>query len=522
MAGGKLSPRQKMINMMYLVLTAMLALNVSKDILKALTKLDESLETTISTVNAKNQDAYAALQSAAAEKESAKDEFQKSQQVKAVTSELFSYIEEMKDTLVMLSGGWEDPETKSVPKALDNKSKPLNFLVAEAGPKKATELKEKIEAFRAKMKQLADNDPAISKNIETVFSTEKEMEGDKEVSWEQASFGEYPLGAILPFLTDIQARIRNSEAEVLNHLLESLDMGTVKFNKVDAMVIAPSSYVTQGDVYEARVFLAAYDDTQDPQMTIKDENGNPIELDRIENGQGYLKIPASGVGQRSWGGTITIKQTDGEKKYNIPTQTYTVAPPSVVISPSKMNVLYRGVDNPLEIGVPGVEPSKVRVSGRGVKQVKPGEYVADVTNIKGTKEIDISVSVEETDSEGNTSMRAVGKKTFRIKGLPPAVGTIYKRTEGMFSGSAIANAKIEASFQDFVFNLPLTVTRFEVSIPGYPPERVNGNTMPSSLKTKIQKLKPGSTVTIRNIKAKAVGNSRVKVDRVASISVDLN
>ena len=150
MAGGKLSPRQKMINMMYLVLTAMLALNVSKDILKALTKLDESLETTISTVDAKNQDSYDALRNAASKKESAKPAYQKSQKVKQVTSELFTYIEELKDTLVGVSGGWEDPE-KTIPKALDNKSKPLNFLVAEAGPKKATELKEKIEAFRAEM-----------------------------------------------------------------------------------------------------------------------------------------------------------------------------------------------------------------------------------------------------------------------------------------------------------------------------------------------------------------------------------
>ncbi|MCR9154277.1 MAG: gliding motility protein GldM [Bacteroidetes bacterium] len=521
MAGGKLSPRQKMINMMYLVLTAMLALNVSKDILKALTKLDESLETTISTVDAKNQDAYDILQRSAAEKESAKDEYQAALQVKKVTSDLFQYISAMKDTLVVVSGGWEDEE-QTIPKALDAKSKPLNYLVAEQGPQKATELREQIEAFRSKMIQLAENDPTISANISKVFSTEKEMEGDKEVSWEQASFGEYPLGAILPFLTDIQARVRNSEAEVLSYLLDRIDVGTVKFNQVNAMVVAPSSYLTQGDVYEARVFLGAYDDSQEPQIEIKDGNGNPIQIDRIENGQGFIKIPATGVGERSWGGTITIKQTDGEKNYPIPTTTYTVAPPSVVISPSKMNVLYRGVDNPLEIGVPGVEPSKVKVSGSGVRQVKPGEYVADVTNIKGTKEIDISVSVEETDSEGNVSTRSVGKKTFRIKGLPPAVGTIYKRTDGLLSANAVANATVEASFQDFVFDLPLTVTKFEVSIPGFPPERVNGNKMPASLKTKIQRLKPGATVTIRNIQAKAVGNPRVKVDRVASISVDVN
>lgn len=521
MAGGKLSPRQKMINMMYLVLTAMLALNVSKDILKALTKLDESLATTISTVNEKNDSSYSTLASAASEKESAKDEYEASLKVKKATGDLFQYIAAMKDTLVVVSGGWDDEE-QTIPKALDAKSKPLNYLVAEQGPQKATELKGKIEAFRETMKGLVNNDAAISANIDAVFSTEKEMEGDKEVSWEQASFGEYPLGAILPFLTDIQARIRNTESEVLSYLLKSIDAGTIKFDQVKAMVIAPSSYITQGDDYTARVFLAAYDGTQDPNIALKDEAGNVIPIEKIEGGMGYVRIPATGVGTRTWGGTISIQQTDGAKDYPIEMQSFTVAPPSVVISPSKMNVLYRGVDNPLEIGVPGVEPSKVKVSGQGVKQVKPGEYVADVTNIKGKKEIDITVSVEETDEEGNVTTRPAGKKTFRIKGLPPAVGTMYKRNDGLLSKNAVANATIEASFEDFVFDLPLKVTKFEVSIPGSPPERVTGNKMPASLKAKIQKLKPGATVTIRNIKAIAVGNPRVKVDRVASISVDVN
>ena len=523
MAGGKLSARQKMINMMYLVLTAMLALNVSKDILKALTKLDESLTETITTVGAKNQDAYSALAAAAAENPAKALKWKnKSDEVREATSELFNYIGELKDTLVGVSGGWEDEE-KTIPKALDAKSKPLNFLVTEQGPQKATELREKIEAYRAKMIQIADNDPSITNNLQTVFNTEKQKEGDKEVSWEEASFGEYPLGAILPFLTDIQARVRNSEAEVLTHLLKNIDAGTVKFNQVDAMVIAPSSYVTEGDSYEAMVFLAAYDDTQDPQISLQDENGNSIPIDRIENGRGFVKIPANSVGQKTWGGKIVIKQTDGEKVYDIPNTSYTVAPQSVVISPSKMNVLYRGVDNPLEIGVPGVEPSKIRVNGPGVRQVKPGEYVADVTTMTGQKEITISVSVVETDKEGNENTRPAGTKKFRIKGLPPAVGNIYGRSENLLlSKSAVADATVNAKFEDFVFDLDLEVVSFELAIPGSPPERVRGNKVPGSAKAKIEKLRPGSTVTFRNIKARAKGNSRVKVERVAAISVDVN
>ncbi len=179
MAGGKLSARQKMINMMYLVLTAMLALNVSKDILKALTKLDESLTETISTVQAKNDDVYNAFNAAAAEDPVKAGKWKdKAYEVKDISDKLFAYIEEMKDTLVVLSGGYEDEE-KRIPKALDAKSKPLNYLVAEQGPKKAEELKAKIEKYRDELITIADKDPKIKANLETVFNTDKQKEGDK-------------------------------------------------------------------------------------------------------------------------------------------------------------------------------------------------------------------------------------------------------------------------------------------------------------------------------------------------------
>ena len=515
MAGGKLSPRQKMINMMYLVLTAMLALNVSKDILKALTKLDDSLTETISTVEAKNQDVYSAFVKAAAENpEKALEWKNKADEVKEISQELFAYISTMKDTLVAVSGG-VDEET-GAPKALDAKSDPLNYLVAEQGPKKASELKTKIEAYRAEMVKLAGNDADIKANIESVFDTKDQREGDKEVSWEQASFGEYPLGAILPFLTDIQARVRNSESEVLSYLSAKIGEGDVTFTTVEPMVMAKTNYITQGDVYEAEVFLAAYDDTQEPTIVI---NGEQLPVENIQNGKGIVRIPANSVGEQKWGGQITIKQIGkGDMNFTIPEQSFTVAPPSVVISPTKMNVLYRGVDNPIEIGVPGVDPSKIRVSGPGISGSN-GSYMANVTSLKG-KEVTISVSVEETDNEGNKTTRPAGSKQFRIKGLPPAVGTIYKRSEGLLSKSAVANATVEAGFEDFAFDLSLRVTSFEVAIPGSPPERINGNKMNSSARTKIERLKPGSTVSIRNIKA--VGPKGVKVNRVGNISIDVN
>jgi len=516
MAGGKLSPRQKMINMMYLVLTAMLALNVSKDILKALTKLENSLSQTITTVENKNADVYETFVEAAKENPDKALEWKnKAFEVKEISAEMFTYISAMKDSLVVVSGG-KDDET-GAPKALDAKSQPANYLIAEQGPKKATELKEKLNNFRQEIIKIADSDPAIKASLEGAFNTADEKVGDKEVSWEYATFGEYPLGAIIPFLTDIQARVRNAESEVLSHLGKQIGKGEVSFNTVEAMVMSNSNYVTQGGTYEAEVFLAAYDDSQDPTIIIE---GKELSAENIVDGKGKISFPATGVGEQTWGGKIIIKQIGkGDVTYDIPKTTYTVAPPSVVISPTKMNVLYRGVPNPIEIGVPGVDPAKIRVSGPGVSGSN-GQYTANVTGLKG-KEINISVSVEETKDDGTTRMRNVGSKEFRIKGLPPAVGTIYKRSEGLFSKNAISNATIEASFEDFPFDLDLVVTSYEIAIPGSPPERVkNSNKIPSAIKDKIQRLKPGSTVSIRNIKAR--GPNNLQVDRVGIISVDVN
>ncbi len=516
MAGGKLSPRQKMINMMYLVLTAMLALNVSKDILKALTKLEDSLSQTISTVENKNADVYETFVDAAKENpDKALKWKNKAFEVKEVSADVFSYIDAMKDSLVSVSGGYD--EETGAPKALDAKSQPAAYLITEQGPQKATELKEKLNSFRSEIIKIADNDPSIKASLEGAFNTDDEKVGDKQVSWEYATFGEYPLGAIIPFLTDIQARVRNAESEVLSHLGKQIGKGEVSFNTVQAMVMSKSNYVTQGGTYEAEVFLAAYDDTQEPTIIIE---GNQLSSENIVDGKGKISFPANGVGEQTWGGKIIIKQIGkGDVEYDIPPTTYTVAPPSVVISPTKMNVLYRGVPNPIEIGVPGVDPAKIRVSGPGVSGSN-GQYTANVTGLKG-KEINISVSVEETKADGTTTMRNVGSKEFRIKGLPPAVGTIYKRSEGLFSKNAISNATIEAAFEDFPFDLDLVVSSYEIAIPGSPPERVkNSNKIPSSVKSKIQKLKPGSTVSIRNIKAR--GPNGLKVDRVGIISVDVN
>jgi gliding motility-associated protein GldM len=293
------------------------------------------------------------------------------------------------------------------------------------------------------------------------------------------------------------------EARVAEFFFSQIDASALKFDGVKAVVMPKSTYVTQGDVYEADVFLAAYYSGNQPEFS-------EIIPEEIIDGVGKIRVPARGIGSKKLTGSMTLPGDDKVYNYDV---VYTVAPPSVVISPSKMNVLYRNVINPLEISVPGVAPTDIIVNGPGVSG-RNGNYNADITKIKG-KEIKISVSVKEE----NGKLRRAGSKLFRIKGLPQAVGSVFKKTQGVMSSSLLSKAKVEAEYQDFPFDLPLKVVSFELKMDGQPPMQVKGDKIPSKAKPLIQKLRPGSSVQIRKIIAKTAKGARIS--RVGIVSIDV-
>ena len=514
MAGGKLSPRQKMINMMYLVLTALLALNVSREILDAIERLDEGLNKTVSTVSKKNESIYSAFVAAANENPAKAGPWKdKAFAVKEASDNMFDYIEELKKEIIAAADGRN--EEGKLNKA-DNTSIAMNFLVApvETGGKgKGKELKGKIGEYREFLKSNISDNEMLTTIVNTSLSTEKEKisSSDLPVDWEVAKFGEFPLAAIVAFLTEIQSNVRNMESQTIEYLQFNIGKSDLKFTDVVALTSPKATYVTQGDVFEADVILAAYDATQSPEVIV---NGNKISAENIQNGVAKIKIPANSIGEQKWGGMIKIRQNNEDKEYKFE-GSYNVAPPSVVISPSKMNVLYRGVDNPLEIGVPGVDPSRISASGPGVKKDGSG-YTADVSSVSG---LEMTINVTVTDPNGGPA-KSAGSKKFRIKGLPSPTGKVFNRPGGTFSASAIANAEIQAVYDDFPFDLSLTVTSFEVKIDGVPPITVKGNRMDANTKERINRLKPNSTVTIRNIKAN--GPKGPITAPVSTISVDIN
>lgn len=508
MASGKLSPRQKMINMMYLVLTAMLALNISKDILKALSKLDQGLQESVMTIENSNSTLYDALQAATATQPRAEPWNEKAKLVKAEAQEVTDYIGGIKAEIIEKSGGLE--------KGSDNRDVPQNILLNPenvGGKDAAKKIRQRLEEYKAHLIEMSEDNQTLIATVEKTFdfTTVPEKEGDAPLRWEEATFAELPLAGIVPFLTDLQARVRRTEADVVEFFYKQINAETIKFTTVVPVVKAKSTYVTQGSDFEAEVLLAAYDDTQDPVFELE---GEALDESKVIDGVGHFSIPATGVGKKTWAGVVKLMTEEGEQPFDF-TLEYTVAPPTAVISPTKMNVLYRQVENPLEISVPGVAPEKIRVSGAGIRGSN-GSYIADVTSVSGT-EMNISVSVEEEDG----SVRSVGSKKFRIKGLPPAQTMIFGRsTSGPYSASAISNAPIQAAYQDFPFDLPLTVRSFQMMVPGEAPFNITGSSLTAAAKAAVQAARPGSTIIIRDVVATTQRGDRIR--NISALTLDLN
>ena len=507
MAGGKLTPRQKMINMMYLVLTALLALNVSREVMDAFYEVMISQEASIETVEKQNSSIYTAFEAAAAENPVKAGPWRdKANDVKSRSAALYQQIEDLKRGVIEASGGAdEESGDPNKPQKMDDlEAAPNYFLIQGNGAK----LKAALADYREFMKTEAEGNDLLINSIEGTFDLSDHKHDGTTISWEQHKFEHFPLISVLTFLTKMQSDVRTSEANVIDYLQKNITASDLKFTGVRTVVMPKSTFVTKGGEYEADVFLAAFDETQNPTVII---NGEELEEEDIIGGVAKVRFPANRVGETTWNGEIKLVQNGEEKVFPVE-GSFNVAPPSVVISPTKMNVLYRGVDNPLEISVPGVDPSNLIVSGTGVKKSGNG-YIADVTRNRGG-ELKISVSVRDGDKTSN-----MGSKVFRVKNLPDAAGSIFGKTDGLMSANLIKKAKVEAKFNNFDFELPLRVTAFQIIVPPFAPIDCKGNTLSSNARAALDKAKPGTPVIIRNIRATTAKGIKPKV---APITIDLN
>jgi gliding motility-associated protein GldM len=529
MSGGKETPRQKMIGMMYLVLLAMLAMNVSKSVLDAFIIINEGLEVTNENFSSKNDVIYGQFESARANDPAKVDKyFKNAMKARDLSNELNAHIEELKERIILFTDYGND-ESLVTDDSLyqlrwvngkDNYDAPTSMLLGAepTSPKEgewtAMELKSKINNFKDEMKYLIENE--VERNaLELGLDTDKEYnEGDMTVKWEVANFYHLPLAAVITNLTKIQSDVRNTEADIIKLLYKNIDAGDFKFDTLAAKVIPRSTYVIQGDSFIAEVIVAAFSTTQNPRMGLAKqfdpETGNPIfndysDLDTnsisIANGTARYAVPANSEGEMSWGGVIQVKDPQGNwKSYNIPKQSYTVAKPALVVSPTAMNVFYRGLENPVEVSVPGVPTEKLEIAisnanksgSNGNFMVKPGSGST----------CDVSVSAEI-----NGKKQTFGKKEFRVKNVPDPKPYFSGKTGSttIEMRELLAAPGVIAKMENFEFDLRFEIVSYTISatVKGKVAEQAcQGPALTANAKTVIKELKSGQKLYIEKIKAK--------------------
>lgn len=495
MAGGKLSPRQKLINMMYLVLMALLALNVSAEILKSFYLVESSMDKSGKNIDEKNKTIMMALQKAM-DQDAAKTKpfFEKAQQAEKIAKDLVGYIDQLKKKLSDQTGGRvadkESPEFGQLVGRGDM-DKHATVLINE---KKGDELKKKINKARADLLALVD-----PKDVGMIRSSEDlKAEDDpkkKPQTWESELFEHSPLAAVMCLLTKIQNDAKNTASEVMAYQAASINAKDFKFDKLEAKVIAPSSYLMVGEQYEADIILSAFNSTQDNVIAV---NGSPI---KAESGVGKYKVSV-GEGEQKYKGEIQVKDPSGEiKKYPFEGQ-YMGFKGTATIAADAMNVLYIGVDNPMSISVPGFPIENVVVTPANValKPTGKGKYMATVANGMAGKMATINVSVKMKDG----ATKPMGKMDFRIKNLPkPRVmfGTIEggDAPKGQVASTRFVNATLG---QEFVFEgVRYSVSKFTMAyvpkrgdMTGFPP--VQGNTLSPQMSTKLSQAKSGDMISV--------------------------
>ncbi|WP_118195983.1 type IX secretion system motor protein PorM/GldM [Albibacterium indicum] len=506
MAIGRETPRQRMINILYLVLLALLALNVPNSILDAFRNINNSLETSKSNVDNSVDQLFAAFEATKLkeEPERAKPIYDKAKQARAVVGELDEMIVSLKKELEAQGGGYNEDTGDLLRR--ENPDIAPNLMINK---KKGAELKEKINQTREKLLALLgpEDQGAVSFSLEASDAS-KAVNGKRK--WEEINFGSgTPLTAAMTILTKIQTDATNAESDVVKLILGKMDQAVVNLDKFAAVAVAPTSYLVQGQPYTAEVFLTASDSKSEPSITV---NGTELP---IVDGKGVYTVPTNQEGIFTWTGTIQVKQTDGTvKEYRTPEQTFQVARPSAVVSPDKMNVLYIGVNNPVSVSAPGTPTDKINVSMSGGSiSGSGGKYNVRVTS-PGTARISVSAEV----APGKT--QTLSTTEFRVKRIPDPIAKFAGKTGGTMATVALkAQNAVFASLENFDFDAKFNITKFSMIIAKPRADAIvlstNGNNLSGSMKSALNGIVPGTRVIFDNIIAVGPDGSPRQLNAVA-------
>ncbi len=525
--GGKETPRQAMIGMMYLFYTALLALNVSAEILTAFSLVDGSLRKTNTITEGVIADTQNEFVKAMVNDSAGVAPYKAlADQVITEADKAYNEIQHWKEQLVFTLEGVSSEEELRAKHDNDQESY-IGDLVSKKDDNNvggqifiteghSTDIKKSRESYRdflisivnkdtVSTEQAIESRKSLINSLEQMLSTEetKSLNDEGEMlPWEVANFEHLPAAGVLSLMTKMQSDVRNTESSMLTYLLSQIGKADMKFNAIKAVVNSPKSYVLVGEPYKAEIFIAAYDSTQNPDILV---GGSPV---KVVNGVGQYTGNTSAPGPKSFGGVIKLKnKSTGEIKDYPFKGEYEVGQSSLSVSPTKMNVLYIGVPNPIDVTASGYDPSKLHVSisqGSIPSAGKPGQYHANVKQ-QGTANITVTATVD-----GQT--KNLGTRQFRVMRVPNPTATVNGQSSGLI-GKAILAAQqgVKADMgSDFVFDMKFNVTSFKVSttIKGFVQDAVsNGPAFSAQQKQIINSANVGSKIYIEEIKARGPDGS---------------
>ncbi len=532
MAGYKETPRQKMIAMMYLVLTALLALNVSREILSAFLIVNESMEITNKQFSAKVNEIYADFEKQYTINPNKVGEYwNKAKEAKNISTNLVNYLDDLKAQVISQTEGITLEEADTINLAMvkkkDNFDDPTNFFVGTDTKRgEAVALLDSITLFKDNLLSLISEEDREGFDLGLKTDSDYKNADGKSESWAMHHFYHTILAADITILNKFIAETYNAEANVVNYLYSSISEEDFKFDEVNAKVIPNSNYIFQGEEYRAEILVAAFDTKQNPEIYILEGAdtlpGSMIDrAKRIEGKEGIVELilPASSEGTKKYAGIIRMKTPWGATHDYHFKHEYLVAKPSATVSADKMNVFYRGVDNPVSISASGKADAqlKPKITAGRLSRSKGGWVV---NNLPG-EAYETTISIYAEDNGGQKKM---GEQLFRVKRLPDPIAKVIGSTDGKISmRKMLANPFLLCQLPEWVdFEYDFKVTSFTMFIPkggGYfVTEKAESQLYTNKMKNQIQSLKKNDVIVFRDIKVRGPEGPR----KIESINITIN
>lgn len=514
-----LSPRQKMINLMYIVLTAMLALNVSSDVLEGFGQVEDGLTRSNMTAATRNDAIFSRLEAFNQQNPSkGRVWYEHALEVREATNHINSLIDSLKLAIAIEADG-DEADLRNILNQDDLES--ASVVMLTPGNPRGARLRESIDIYRDFVSGFM-TDSVKKANVGEALSTAPITKRGTVIPlpWEEAMFEGKPVIAAITLLTKLQSDVRYAEGEALSTLLSNVDAGDVRVNELNAFVIPQSRNVMRGSRYSANIVLAAVDTTQRPLVVI---NGK-----ELPNTDGLYETLASTTGTFDYSGYLEVPHGDGTVTRHDFTSSYTVIEPTATVSATMMNVLYAGIDNPMSISVPGVAPSAISATmTNGSLTRKTDQWIARPARVGTEAVITVTANIDGRP-------QTVATHTFRVRKLPDPAPYIpytdakgnperYKGGRPLAKTLLMQSPGIEAAIDDDLLNVTYRVLSFETvffdSMGNAIPEVSNGNQFSQRQKDSFRRLQRGKRFYISRVRA--VGPDGIERD-LAPLEVIVN